>query len=889
MKNNFKFKHFNYEIRDILTKADISLAVNKFYNEEIINIEPNRKFSILFKIKTGDGEWRSISSLQTTNKSGLDEIKDIFNIFWMYKSDIYKGLIIEKIVFRYILLDLNLAPEKSIFQYPTEFDKTSELMPEGYTNLPNNRIFETWGNEIVINGDNTFSVIKDNHVFNISQFDNEYYVTLQYKDKKLFHFQDIYDLNDKSNNTFIRTIDRTKLYYHNGVCNYLTQDVISKFIKKKISDIAIKDNFITMDLETRTINNIMHVISASLYDGNKIKSYYISDFNDSDELLKESITYLLQRKYNGYRVYIHNFSRFDAAFILRIMANMTNCEIKSMIKRDNKIINIKVEYNLKGVRKYSIYFRDSLLILPSKLKDLGKNFSVDVVKSIYPYKFVNDINISMNYIGKIPGIECFDDLKKEEYTDYCNKFENNIWSLRDETVKYCENDVKSLYLIIKEFQIKIFRLFEADINKYPTLSSLAFAIYRMRYLKDYQIPCITGEIYKNLKKSYTGGSVDVYIPVGENVNRYDVNSLYPAVMSEFPSPVGKITKFKGDILKYQSNPFGFFLVNIKTPENLHIPILQTRVKNKNGVRTISPLGEWSGWYFSEEILNAQKYGYKVEIIWGYLFEKQYIFKEFVHDLYELKKKSKKNTPDYTISKLLLNSLYGRFGMSPDKETNIIVKGNSEIDKYIKLNNDKRISIKDVLKLDEDVELISYTNYKEDEEHSTFDNISVSIASSITSYARIKMAEIKIKYSNNIYYSDTDSIDLDITLPDKYISNKLGDFKFEHEFKKIVYIAPKVYATIIERSEKYKPNTEYIVIKGYKDKTVSYEQIAKLVNENENLKLKHEKWYSDLCKGEVRTKEDTYTLMATESKRKLIYENNKLVRTTPYKLINDELV
>jgi hypothetical protein len=114
----------------------------------------------------------------------------------------------------------------------------------------------------------------------------------------------------------------------------------------------------------------------------------------------------------------------------------------------------------------------------------------------------------------------------------------------------------------------------------------------MKYLDKYQIPIITGELYTNLKKSYTGGSVDVYKPVGENVNRYDVNSLYPSVMAEFASPVGKITKFKGDVLKYNKNPFGFFYVKIKTPENIHIPILQTRVKtDKNGIRTISPLGE----------------------------------------------------------------------------------------------------------------------------------------------------------------------------------------------------------------------------------------------------------------------------------------------------------
>jgi len=135
-------------------------------------------------------------------------------------------------------------------------------------------------------------------------------------------------------------------------------------------------------------------------------------------------------------------------------------------------------------------------------------------------------------------------------------------------------------------------LFETDINKYPTLSSLAFSIYRIKYLKKHQIPCITGELYRHLKKSYTGGSVDVYKPIGKDINRYDVNSLYPSVMANCPSPVGKITKFKGDILKHKENPFGFFFVNIKTPENLYIPILQTRVKTKvGGIRTVSPLGE----------------------------------------------------------------------------------------------------------------------------------------------------------------------------------------------------------------------------------------------------------------------------------------------------------
>jgi hypothetical protein len=50
---------------------------------------------------------------------------------------------VEKIVFRYRLLEKDIAPGENIFRYPTEFDKSNELLPQGYTNLPNNRLFET--------------------------------------------------------------------------------------------------------------------------------------------------------------------------------------------------------------------------------------------------------------------------------------------------------------------------------------------------------------------------------------------------------------------------------------------------------------------------------------------------------------------------------------------------------------------------------------------------------------------------------------------------------------------------------------------------------------------------------------------------------------------------
>ena len=154
--------------------------------------------------------------------------------------------------------------------------------------------------------------------------------------------------------------------------------------------------------------------------------------------------------------------------------------------------------------------------------------------------------------------------------------------------------------------------------------------------------------------------------------RYDVNSLYPFVMKNFPMPVGYPIYFEGDILndkviqglKEKDKPFGIFEVDIQSPNNLHIPLLQTRIKTEKGFRTISPIGTWSGKYLSDELYNAHKFGYRFKVKRGYLFDRGNIFTEYVDYLYELKKNSQKGSPNYLISKLLLNSLYGRLGMSP---------------------------------------------------------------------------------------------------------------------------------------------------------------------------------------------------------------------------------
>lgn len=105
--------------------------------------------------------------------------------------------------------------------------------------------------------------------------------------------------------------------------------------------------------------------------------------------------------------------------------------------------------------------------------------------------------------------------------------------LKKETIKYCQQDCEILWFILQKFNNEIFNNYNLNINRYPTLPSLAFGIFKTQYMDEKSIPKIHGNIYDEIKTSYTGEHTDMYIPTSFNnelIYCYDVNSLYPYVM-----------------------------------------------------------------------------------------------------------------------------------------------------------------------------------------------------------------------------------------------------------------------------------------------------------------------------------------------------------------------
>jgi hypothetical protein len=199
------------------------------------------------------------------------------------------------------------------------------------------------------------------------------------------------------------------------------------------------------------------------------------------------------------------------------------------------------------------------------------------------------------------------------YGTLLKEYTGITWNFKEEAIKYCELDCVSLHQILTKFSNLIFNEFKTDpIKKALTLPALAMRIWKTFFMPKDSVYQLHGLPEYNVRKSYTGGAVDVYIPTNKNnetLYSYDVNSLYPSSMLNNPMPVGQPVAFVGDIRKIDPNAFGFFYCKIISPEYLEHPILQRRIKVRGGLRTIAGLGTWHGWIFSEEMDNAMKYGY----------------------------------------------------------------------------------------------------------------------------------------------------------------------------------------------------------------------------------------------------------------------------------------
>jgi len=456
--------------------------------------------------------------------------------------------------------------------------------------------------------------------------------------------------------------------------------------------------------------------------------------------------------------------------------------------------------NTKTKTKFKIL--DSIQMLNGSLDSLCKSFNIVNQKGIFPHSFVNKDNLF--YIGDTPSLIYFKNMPLSLY----NKINTSNWDLKSEALKYLHSDVLGLLEVMTKFNEKIYNLYSLNITNFVTAPKLAAAIFTSNFYKDsddLKIKMIRGNVEKEIREAYFGGNVDAFINKIDKAYYYDMNSQYPFAMLN-DLPVGNPTLTNDTNL---NNYFGFVYGEITAPnyERLRIPYIQMRDEKTDIISC--PRGSFSRMIFSEEMKEAIKDGYSIKVKYGYKFERGInLFKNYVDTFYNIKKTTK-DPVEKALSKLLLNSLYGKFGMKDiisnmkilsKKEANKITK-NYNYSIFAELGEDK-VLVKYSSKLPEP--LTSLIKDKKDKLNEIpISSLSrkrgvpsaVHISAAISAYARMSINKFKNIPGNPCIYSDTDSVVLPKTLPLNIIGKELGQMKLEHQIEKGIFIRKKLYAII----------------------------------------------------------------------------------------------
>lgn len=689
-----------------------------------------------------------------------------------------------------------------------------------------------------------------------------------------------------SEDLFRREIGKNVLYIKNNEIVVKSKQLNAKpFRKLQPVKNLNNSNFLTIDIETINIDGKQIPYLICGFDGKDYFHSYAADLSDEsiDKLFADFIKQIVKNKNVKY-IYAHNLSGFDGIFLLRHLLEYSTQDVSKYGSQDvspiifnGKLMGIKVK--LEG---RTIIFKDSYLLLPLALRKLCVSFRVATQKTNFPF-LLTDIN----YVGEFPEYGFWSKMELSKYENLKREFNKTgvEWSFRDEAIKYCYMDCACLYEVLIKFNELIFKEFSVNIHGSLTLPSLSMKIFKIHYMPKDTIYQLLGDVEKDIRESYTGGAVDVYLhhnvihndfSANERTQLYyyDVNSLYPTVMSKVKLPVGKPIAFEGDIRAVDPKAFGFFYCHIYCPEYIQHPILQRRIKTANGLRTVAGTGEWTGWVCSYELDAVLHLGYQFKILQGYKFETAIIFDKFVDKMAAIRQSYPKSDPMNLIAKLLMNSLYGKFGQR-SVNTVIEIFDSNNPEQALQLQNNLDLygdCIKDHVQIDQfnilvRPTIIKYVKEGDDDLYHGLD-VNIAIASGITSGGRAYMSQLKNNPEFNLYYSDTDSVVINKELSANFVGNKVGQFKLEHVIKEAVFLAPKVYGFITTKG------LEFIKTKGLRSEAVkdfNLSNLENLLKPNSSFEFTQEKWFKNMYTSEITVVNMAYILRATTNKRQSLFQ------------------
>lgn len=352
---------------------------------------------------------------------------------------------------------------------------------------------------------------------------------------------------------------------------------------------------------------------------------------------------------------------------------------------------------------------------------------------------------------------------------------------------YCKRDVD---VMVKAWDIWIEFVRRNDLGSFRmTAASQAMGAFKHRFLDGDIMIHNSNKVVALERESYHGGRVEAFFlgkyPHGKVYN-LDVNSMYPAIMKAHAVPV-RLRRYYESIpralFERVRHRFGYIVEATLDIERPVLPMV------KDG-RLIFPVGRVVGAFTRPELEAALRNGTLRSVSRCALYDERVAFAPFVDFFYgaRLKFREEGNTEFAYLSKLLLNSLYGKFGQK-QSVYKVVGKTLTTPDGFYKSFDALKDAWVKYRVIDGIVE-----RAEGDEEG--FDSF-VAIASYITAAARVLLAEYIEKAGwANVLYCDTDSLFVNdegfARLRDSIDDSVLGKLKLVGETEECTIFGAKWY-------------------------------------------------------------------------------------------------
>lgn len=449
--------------------------------------------------------------------------------------------------------------------------------------------------------------------------------------------------------------------------------------------------------------------------------------------------------------YFHNL-KFDGEFILNYLFKLGFTWVKSpkdlfshtfttLISDKGQFYSMEICFKGSGKNRKSIKIYDSLKIIPLGIAEIAKTFGLQTLKGELDY----------------------------------DKFRSKDHELEEYEIDYLHNDVhiaaEALNLMFEQNLTKITQGSNALADYKNVIGKKTFERWFPKLDYDYDIRQAYKGGWTYLKKGLEEKDI------GEGIV-LDVNSLYPHVLHDCAMPYGEGKFFTG---KYQDDKdynlyIQSFTCHFKIKPN-HLPTIQLK-NNLSFVPT--EYIESSG--IEDVTLCLTNVDLKLfldhydvwDIDWhnGWKFRSSTImFRDYVDKWTAIKEKAsiEGNKGLRTIAKLMMNALYGKFGLNP--------KVCSKIPYY----RDGKV-----------IYLLDQPEIR--------DPIYIPVAVFTTSYARDITIRAAQKNYDRFVYADTDSLHLigsEIPTEINVHPTHLGFWKHESDFTRARFIRQKCYLEEID--------------------------------------------------------------------------------------------